>query len=234
MIRLRTLCRSTAALSILVLAACAPTHTVKPLPNFVKVGLAPGDRITVITRRGETHEFILDEIRGDRLVGDGVELTLSEIVSIKKHAWSRPESPCGGGEPLGCSVPLLVSLASELHGHYKEKFYDACAQHDYCYRHGFASYGLDREACDEAFLVDMKALCPEPASGGVGKFLEVMDDSVESRQQCETAADDFYAAVRRYGEEGFRTSTSTYCEYDGPPAARSGAANTTPAERSNR
>lgn len=212
------------AVSCILFAACAPQHTVKPLPNFVRVGLAPGDRVTVMTRSGETHEFVIAEIRGDRLVGEGVQLTLSDIVSIKKHAWERPKSPCGGDAPLGCSVPWIISLASEVHGHYKEKFYDACAQHDYCYRHGFASYGFDRESCDEAFLVDMQNLCPKPATGGVGKFFEMLDDSEDSRQACETVANDYYQAVRRYGEERFLTAQSTYCEYDGPPARPSPAA----------
>ena len=207
---------------LLALAACTPMHTVKPLPDFVSVGLEPGDRIEVTTRGGTTHEVVVEEVRRDRIVGADQEYLLEDLVSIKKAAWERPESPCGGGKPLGCSVPWLVSLASEAHGHYKEKFYDACADHDYCYRHGHASYGLDRRSCDEAFLDDMRALCPDRASSGVGRVLEVFDDSLDSRQTCETVANDFYQAVRRYGADRFETTLSTYCEYDGPPARAPG------------
>lgn len=203
---------------VLALGACTPMHTVKPLPDFVSVGLEPGDRIQITTRSGDTREVVVAEIQRDRIVGEDQEYLLEDLVSIKKAAWERPESPCGAGKPLGCSVPWLVSLASEAHGHYKEKFYDACADHDYCYRHGHASYGLDRKACDDAFLDDMRALCPSGAASGFGKVLEAFDDSVDSRQTCETVANDFYHAVRRYGAERFETTLSTYCEYDGPPA----------------
>ena len=198
-------------------------HTVKPLPIFVKVGIAPGDKVTVVTRNGETAEFVVQEVHEDRLTGEGAEYLLRDLVSLKKQAWERPASPCGGEAPLGCSVPWIIALTSEPHGHYQNVFYDACAQHDYCYRHGFASYGVSRAECDEAFLVDMKNLCPKPANGGVGKFLEAIDDSVESRRTCESVADDYYNVVKRYGEDRFLTSTSTYCEYNGPPAHRSSA-----------
>lgn len=207
-----------ALIVFLLAAACTPTHTVKPLPNFVRVGLEPGDRIRITTRSGEAHDVVVTEVRSDRIVGEDDEYLLEDLVSIKKSAWERPESPCGGGRPLGCSVPWLVSLASEAHGHYKEQFYDACAQHDYCYRHGHASYGKDRKSCDDAFLEDMRGLCPDAAASGFGRMLEVFDDSVGSRQTCETVANDFYQAVRRYGADRFETTFSTYCEYDGPPS----------------
>lgn len=202
---------------LVCLAACAPTHNVKPLPNFVKVALEPGDRVSVTTHDGTTHDFVITEISGDTLFGDDVQFALHDIATLKKHAWKRPESPCGGEKSLGCSVPFLIDVASESHRHYGKKFYDACAQHDYCYRHGSASYGLDREACDDEFLANMQTSCPGAASSSIGKVFQVFDDSVNSRQTCLSVADDFHAAVRRYGQDKFLTATSTYCEYDGPP-----------------
>ena len=199
--------------------ACTPTHNVKPLPNFVNAGLAPGDRVTVTTHDDEKHEFVITEIRGDVLFGENAAFALQDVASIQKHAWDRPESPCGGEKPLGCSLPLLVSLTSELHSYYRDEFYDACAQHDYCYRHGFASYGMDRQSCDDNFLLDMQNSCPDEGSSRVGKIFDVLDDSIQSRRNCLSVADDFYAAVRHYGEKKYATSTSTYCEYDGPPAS---------------
>lgn len=206
------------ALSFL-LVACAPLqHTVKPLPNFVKVGLQVGDSVTVVTHGGEEHEFVITEIREDALLDGERQFMLKNLASIKKHAWSRPESPCGGEKPLGCSIPLLVALASESHSHYQSKFYDACAQHDYCYRHGAATYGTTRENCDNEFRLDMKNLCPDPAVSQLGKVFEVIDGSLDSRSTCLSVADDYYHAVRRYGEERFLSSNATYCEYNGPPA----------------
>ncbi|MCH9695230.1 MAG: phospholipase [Gammaproteobacteria bacterium] len=205
------------AICIICAAACTPTHNVKPLPNFVNSGLEAGDRVTITTHDDQEHEFVITEIRGDVLLGDDAAFALRDIASIQKHAWRRPESPCGGEKPLGCSLPLLVSLASELHSHYREEFYDACAQHDYCYRHGFASYGIDRKSCDDNFLLDMQNSCPDKKSSGLGKLFETFDGSIQSRRSCLSVADDFYAAVRRYGEEKYTTTTSTYCEYNGPP-----------------
>ena len=208
--------------------ACTPMQNIKPLPDFVSAGLEPGDRVTVTTLDGEQHEFVITEIRGDVLVGDNVQFVLQDVSSIQKHDWKRPKSPCGGDEPLGCSLPLLVSLASELHNNYRDEFYDACAQHDYCYRHGFVSYGLDRKTCDDEFLTDMQNSCPNARTGKIGKFLDTVDTSVESRSSCLSAANDFYSAVRRYGADNFETSTSTYCEYDGPPASAGQSPTATP------
>ncbi|MEM7276772.1 MAG: hypothetical protein AAF385_01495 [Pseudomonadota bacterium] len=199
-----------------VIAACAPTHTIKPLPDFVSTGLEASDKVTVTTNGGEVHTFEVREVRGNLLIGEDIQFDLRKLASIKKHAWSRPDSPCGGEKPLGCSVPFLVAIASESHAHYEEKFYDACAQHDYCYRHGYASYGTDRESCDENFLVDMQALCPQAAVTGVGKVFEALDGSLDSRHTCLGVAKDYYGAVRRYGEKKFLTETSTFCAYDGP------------------
>lgn len=198
------------------LIACVPTHTVKPLPDFVSTGLGPGDRVTVTTTAGDVHEFEITEIRENKLIGHELQFELQALMSIKKHAWTRPESPCGGEKPLGCSVPLLVAIASEAHSHYEGKFYDACAQHDYCYRHGFTSYGKDRKACDDAFFEDMKALCPKAAVNKLGRVLQAVDGSLDSRQTCLSVAEDYYGAVRRYGEKKYLTKDSTLCAYDGP------------------
>ena len=205
-------------------AACAPAHNVKPLPNFVETAIEPGDKVTVTTRDGEIQEFVVTDVRDEILFGEAQQIPISNIVKLQKRSWSRPPSPCGGDKPLGCSVPLLISVASESHSHYREVFYDACAQHDYCYRHGHRSYGVYRETCDTRFLVDMQALCPAPGGNVVTKTLQLLDDTVSSRQTCLAVAQSFYLAVREYGEDKFETENSTYCEYDGPPPAAPAAA----------
>jgi len=111
-----------------------------------------------------------------------------------------------------------VAIASEVHNHYRDKFHDACEQHDYCYRHGFASYGLDRDACDAEFLAIMQGSCPAAPTGNAGKILEIFNESLDSRSNCVAVAKDYHAAVRRHGEKYFETTASTYCEYNGPPA----------------
>ncbi|MGB5542209.1 MAG: hypothetical protein WBO15_02310 [Gammaproteobacteria bacterium] len=215
--------RGSEAIALLILfagmVACAPSHNVKPLPNFVEVALDPGDRVTVTTVDGETHEFVITEIRDETIFGESQQIPISDISKLQKRAWSRPASPCGGDKPLGCSLPLVVSIASESHNYYAGKFYDACAQHDYCYRHGYRSYGVSREICDTEFLSDMQASCPPAAGNMVTKAIELMDSSVESRQSCLSVAESYYLAVREFGEDKFEVENSTYCEYDGPPGS---------------
>jgi hypothetical protein len=166
--------------------ACAPTHNVKPLPDFVDKAIQPGDKVIVTKKTGETVEFVVTEVTKEMLVGS-----------------------------LGCSVPILVSLTSDVYEHYRDYFFDACAQHDYCYRHGFRTYGLDREACDTEFLDNMLKACPAPSRSGIGEIFDAM--SVESHDTCVATATQFHVFVRRYGEDEFQSGTSTTCHYNGPP-----------------
>ena len=194
--------------------ACAPTHTVRPLPEFVDEGIEPGDKVIVTTKSGDVIEFVVSEVTSSMLIGDDHRVALEDIDTLQKRSWSRPPSPCGD-EPVGCSVPLLVALTSDVYAHYRRHFHDACSQHDYCYRHGFRTYGLDRQACDTEFLENMRKACPAPRGSPLGIFIDV--SSVHSSHTCLSTADEFYAVVRRYGEDEFHSDTSTVCEYDGPP-----------------
>jgi len=172
--------------------------------------------VTVTTKQGTRQIFVITEIQHDVLIGPNARVFLADLVDIKKHGGERPPSPCGGDEPLGCSVPWLIALASDDHRVYEGSFYDACAQHDYCYRHGFASYGRDRDACDREFLEDMLALCPKEATSSFGKIVEALDETTGGRRTCAEMANQFHAAVRQFGEDRFKTTGSSYCEYDGP------------------
>jgi len=211
--------RARGIVSIALLAAtcaCTPTHTVKPLPAFVDAALQPGDTAIVTTADGKKHKFVVTEVGDRHISGGGQRYSLGDIAELKKVAWERPDSPCKNVESLGCSVPLLVSIVSDRHAHYSDEFHDACADHDYCYRHGYRTYGYDREACDQAFLDDMLALCPPRPGNVLARVLDAFDDSLDSHATCVSVARDFHRAVRRYGEERFLTDQSTWCEYDGP------------------
>jgi len=113
--------------------------------------------------------------------------------------------PCGGSEPLGCSIPTAVLVVSEDFEQQAGKFHDACVTHDLCYRHGEATYGMTRKQCDVEFYDNMKAAC----AGFKG--LGVLDP--EDFAKCQFAAKQTYEAVRTHGEKHFRSSTSTYCAY---------------------
>ncbi len=211
----------TRTLAILIVTTlcfgCVPTHNVKPLPDFVNTAIQPGDKVIVTTKDGETIEFVVSDVTDEMLIGENHRIALADVAALKKVSWKRPPSPCGGDESLGCSVPILVSLASDVHAHYDRHFYDACAQHDYCYRHGSRTYGFDRDACDAEFLENMRNTCPEPSRSKLGRILDAVNADVGSRTTCLSTAADFHTVVRRFGERKFHTDTGTYCEYNGPP-----------------
>jgi hypothetical protein len=109
-------------------------------------------------------------------------------------------------------VPLPVATASVYHDHYRVRFEPACIQHDFCYRHGHATYGYDRRRCDERFRADMETECESPAFGTdwiVGSI-----DKLSQGAACRSAAAQFYDAVRRFGEKAFRTTDGTVCKYE--------------------
>jgi len=207
------------SLLTMLVAACSTTETfpVRPLPNFAKVAIQPGDTVIVTTHGHEDIEFIVTEVTETSLHSADREIGFIEIAELHKVGSERSPSPCGGGEPLGCSLPLLVSLASKEHNHYKEKFYGACEQHDYCYRHGARTYALDRYYCDQEFLHNMQQSCPRGSSSTFGSVIEAMNDSLDSRNVCMQVASDFHMVVRDFGEKKFQTRGSSYCEYNGPP-----------------
>ena len=102
-------------------------------------------------------------------------------------------------------------------GNSKDVFHKACVEHDYCYRHGYATYGLDQRYCDNRFYGDMMEECGS-AGGGILGLTDV--DGLAERAKCRLAADQFYAAVQRYGSKAFRTTGSTRYPFDGAEGPR--------------
>lgn len=205
--------------AVLVAACSTQKHTVKPLPDFVSIAIEPGDEVEIITHEGKMYGFEVTGVTEKAIFGDDRRVPLADIADLKRLGGKRPPSPCGGTKELGCSVPLLVSLASKEHKHYRDEFYDACAQHDYCYRHGSATYGVDRQHCDEEFYQNMKNTCPEQRSSTIATIFEALGNDIESSLTCLRIATDFYNAAKDFGDKHFRTTHSTYCEYDGPSGA---------------
>jgi hypothetical protein len=67
---------------------------------------------------------------------------------------------------------------------YRRIFWDAGVNHDNCYHHNPATYARGRQQCDDAFLVDMAALCAAHDPSGT----------------CGAMATHFYEAVRLCGD----------------------------------
>ena len=134
-----------------------------------------------------------------------VTIFFSDIDSIQKQSWTAPTHPCGAGVPVGCSIPQVVRVLSDDYNQQADKFHSACVVHDFCYRHGLATYGVNREQCDANFYENMKKECA--GKGGLGIF------DIKQLSICKISAKQTFDAVRRHGEPHFRTGTSTVCEY---------------------
>ena len=121
----------------------------------------------------------------------------------------------GQGHGLSCSLPLG---AQALAFHQKEKqapialqMRQACAFHDYCYRHGNATYGYSQADCD--FMLQQQAF----------RLCKFINDNA-SISECETNARKVTLGVRLGGFGSFKRAraqeerkASTFFEFDPYP-----------------
>jgi hypothetical protein len=198
------------AISALAACAYAPEKEIQAKPAHIEAAVEPGQQVVIETMSGETKEFEVSTVGNGMLEGiNGEQVDYSDIDRISIRTWKEPTHPCGAGRPVGCSIPKVVTAISGYYEGYKERFHPACVQHDFCYRHGAATYGRIRQDCDDQFLRDMNQVCGD--SGGILGLLDA--DSYRERAECRFAADQLYLAVQEYGEDAFLTTTSSYCEY---------------------
>ena len=162
----------------------------------------------ITTADGKERKFKVTKISGFGIEGGEEFIPLGEVTKIVKRSWSFPGHPCGDGEPVGCSIPEVVMLIEE-YGKQAEKFHPACVNHDFCYRHGYTTYGTPRAECDAVFLEEMKKACKGIANLGM---IDIKDHSI-----CLVSASQTYEAVRKYGEKHYRKDDSTYCDYAWEP-----------------
>jgi len=199
--------------SALLLLACTPLQTVRPIPDFVTLAIKPGDEVELQTLDGEHVEFQVSHVDSQSISSPDRRFLLNEIDELYVRSRYRPDYPCGDGRALGCSVPggakltdLVVALLGQgflWHSEYADTFYDACVQHDFCYRHGYKTYDHNKEHCDTEFYNNMLEAC------------DLIDVT------CKAAAKEFSWAVREHAEEGaFQEETGTECQYDGPVTRR--------------
>ena len=194
-------------LTIALLASCGwtPLKEVRPRADYIVAGVQVGDSVEIESADGRRHKFEVVDVTPTAVVGSNVSIAIADITSIGVRTWKEIPHPCGAGRPVGCSIPEVVIAMSEDYADQAKKFHPACVTHDFCYRHGAATYGLDRSACDDQFYEDMKKAC-----GGTG-MLGTLD--VSQYGICQLAALQTYEAVRRYGESAFLSTTSSYCDY---------------------
>ncbi len=182
-----------------------PSHSIPVRHDYIEAGIQAGDTIEVTMVDGELRTFEVVDVRSNAIVGPDGVISIGSIKSIVKRSWAVPGHPCGANEAVGCSIPEVVLLLSDDYSEQAGKFHPACVMHDFCYRHGHATYGDTREQCDKEFLEDMKEVCAGTS------LLNLLD--AKGFSMCRVAADQTYEAVRRNGEPHFRTSTSSFCEF---------------------
>lgn len=121
----------------------------------------------------------------------------------------------GQGSGLSCSLPwgaqTLAFTAGEYQAPIALQMRQACAFHDYCYRHGNATYGYSQADCD--FLLQQHAF-------RICKYVN-RERSVE---KCETDARKLTLGVRLGGFKPFQraratedSAGSTFLEFDAYP-----------------
>jgi len=198
-------------LCLLLLSGCAQWWQVRPYSSFVSAEIKPGDEIRVETVDGNEDRFTVVAVHVDRLVTANQTILLDDILRLEKLSKTPPANPCSPQVPLGCSVPEWATWLHTSQARYQEFFYPSCEQHDYCYRHGMVTYGLNQASCDTEFLQNMKNQChPDDLK-------KLLLGPVDDIATCNAVAVEFYVVVQKYGASRFSTSTSTYCEYKGPP-----------------
>ena len=199
---------TTSLLLVAVLCGCGhivPSHNIPTNPKYILAGVQAGDSVEVTTGDGKYREFIVVSVGASSIEAPYESIPFSDIVKLVKRSWQEPAHPCGGGMPVGCSIPEVVLILSQQYESQAAKFHPACVTHDYCYRHGFATYGVEREQCDDDFYNNMKKACGGRAGLNRLNFREF--------GVCQLAANQTFQAVRRYGEQHFLTTTSLHCEY---------------------
>lgn len=121
----------------------------------------------------------------------------------------------GQGEGLSCSLPpgaqVLAFTNSKDHAPIALQMRQACAFHDYCYRHGNATYGYSQADCDYILQQQVFRLC---------KFI----NELNTVGDCETNARKVTIGVRLGGFGSFKRAralknenASTFFEFDPYP-----------------
>jgi len=212
-----------ATIAVLTATGCsyAPEQPVPAHPDYIAAAIDPDDEVLVETTDGRELRMVVAAVEPDAIVGtDGTRVAIADISELSVRSWSDPEHPCGAGQPVGCSIPEVIVDISRYHEEFSDRFHPSCVRHDYCYRHGYATYGYDQRYCDERFYADMQAQC-----GGGSMVIKTLEsladvDKIADGAKCRFAADQFYEAVRRHRQKAFRTTTSTACEFDWSPPNR--------------
>jgi hypothetical protein len=157
------------------------------------------------------------------------------LASLGCALQAQAKDSCDTGVPLQCSSRLSAIIgetevreasSSFLGGRTLEEvieplavfnhvFARACQTHDWCYRHGWKTYGISRARCDENFYRRLRDECSDSALDTV---LTVFTAGAWYLA-CQSAAFTYYQGVRNLGESSFKREDGECCEYLKRPAS---------------
>jgi hypothetical protein len=125
----------------------------------------------------------------------------------------------GKGEGLGCSIPSLLEWMmfskTPKEAPLSLQLRQACVRHDYCYRHGWATYGYQQVNCDFALQQDAYRICRLIYNDQTTS----KDSTDNSHEECLSRARRVLLGVRIGGAEPFQEGAkSSYFEYDSMPS----------------
>jgi hypothetical protein len=143
------------------------------------------------------------------------DLELPHVAYPMRQAAEYVQTLGGQGQGLNCSLPLgfdwLAFPRANGVSPISLRMRQACVFHDYCYRHGAATYGYTQADCDYMLQEQAFRLCSQIHKNA-------------SISQCETAARKVTLGVRLGGAGSFKRADavpnkigSTYFEFDPYP-----------------
>ncbi|MFK3843386.1 hypothetical protein [Serratia sp. NPDC087055] len=136
---------------------------------------------------------------------------------------ANTEAILGGmGAGLNCSIPELVKKAvfkREKNGSdISLRFRQACVMHDFCYRHGYATYRYSQADCDTQLQQSAYRLCRQIHNQNDTTQAEI-NTPLLMYTACEKEAKEILLGVTLGGAGSFHDKdSSTYFEYDPMPA----------------
>ena len=128
----------------------------------------------------------------------------------------------GRGEGLDCSIPtileaLMFDASPGVESPISLQFRQACVFHDYCYRHGYATYGYAQADCDSILLQQAFRTCVQIYEAGY-----ILSGQTYARgsttSKCQSRAREVLLGVRLGGVGSFKAGEhSSYFEFDPMP-----------------
>lgn len=152
-------------------------------------------------------------------IGDGADQARLESGAHSTVSVPTSSRRCGGivgtppkFEPLRSSKPFFTDYFLQGVGGpgrtLERQIRAASLRHDFCYGHGAATYGFDRDVCDRNMMADMQRIC--------------LNVNAANEGGCQMRAGLAYLAVHWFGGDVISNNVPMQCDYeDQPTVARS-------------